>query len=135
MGLRASAGCLLPSPLFQAGTMLSLPLAWEAEHALVTRACFPERAALVLGWSMGAEQNPQQDLAYRGALLAQVSDALSVTLMHLLLAASLAPRNLRVAAPHILSWSSDAGMDREKEAACVPGAESGTGVGKIVTDL
>lgn len=122
-------------PLFQAGTMLSLPLAWEAEHALATRVCFPESAALVLGWSTEAGQNPQQDLAYRGALLAQVGDALSVILMHLLLAASLVPRNLRVAAPHILSWPSDAGMDKGKAAACVPDAKAGTRARKIVTNL
>jgi len=122
-------------PLFHTGAMLSLPSAWEEEQALVTHASLPCSASLILGWSTGKRQNPQQELAYRGALLAQIGDALSVTLMHLLLAAYLAPQNLWVAVPHTLSWPSEAGVEMRGEEICVPGSGSGKRVGQIVTDM
>lgn len=79
-------------PLFPVGTALSGSPVREATRVLIPPTPLPCSAWLILGWSTETRRHLQHELAYRGALLAQLGDALSVAIMHLLLANSLIQR-------------------------------------------
>jgi GAF domain-containing protein len=91
---------LLRLPLFQADlTMAFTPICQSAEISTP----LPGSAFLVLGWTTKRSQKDQPILARRSALIAQIGDALSAVLMHMVLADYLTQHQMLVRAPESLT--------------------------------
>jgi|GEM_PF-6625765 hypothetical protein len=87
---------LLRLPLFQADlTMAFTPICQSAEISTP----LPGSAFLILGWTTKKSQKHQPTLAHRSALVAQIGDALSAILMHLVLVDHLAQHQILVKVP------------------------------------
>lgn len=87
---------LLRLPLFQADlTMAFTPICQSAEISTH----LPGSAFLILGWTTKKSQKHQPMLAHRSALVAQIGDALSAILMHLVLVDYLARHQMLVKVP------------------------------------
>jgi hypothetical protein len=90
---------LVRLPLFQAEMGEALAPAWSAATASTRSGLLPTSVSLIVGWSPEIGQQPEQALAARGALIAQLGDTLSVVIMHLLLMDALLQRQAFVTAP------------------------------------
>ncbi|HEU5384058.1 MAG TPA: hypothetical protein VFV38_52355 [Ktedonobacteraceae bacterium] len=91
---------LLRLPLFQVDLAMAFtPICQSAEISTP----LPGSAFLVLGWPTKRSQKDQPILARRSALIAQIGDALSAVLMHMVLADYLTQHQMLVRAPESLA--------------------------------